>query len=100
MDFSAGLKSDPLPGIFRYASAVTDGSQYFILLIISDGVITDMAQTKESIVNVRYHFHGVCFLRCLLKSAYADCFRIGRCVLFDPVRFQSDYSPGSLLAST
>ncbi|XP_034541061.1 copine-5-like [Notolabrus celidotus] len=35
----------------RYASAVTDGSQYFILLIISDGVITDMAQTKESIVN-------------------------------------------------
>lgn len=39
----------------RYASAVTDGSQYFILLIISDGVITDMAQTKESIVNVQYH---------------------------------------------
>lgn len=38
----------------RYASAVTDGSQYFILLIISDGVITDMAQTKESIVNVQY----------------------------------------------
>ncbi|KAJ3596315.1 hypothetical protein NHX12_002724 [Muraenolepis orangiensis] len=35
----------------KYASAVTDGSQYFILLIISDGVITDMAQTKESIVN-------------------------------------------------
>uniref|UniRef100_A0A3Q3FXA6 Copine VIII n=1 Tax=Labrus bergylta TaxID=56723 RepID=A0A3Q3FXA6_9LABR len=35
----------------RYASAVTNGSQYFILLIISDGVITDMAQTKESIVN-------------------------------------------------
>ncbi|TNN00127.1 hypothetical protein fugu_011373 [Takifugu bimaculatus] len=40
--------------VARYASAVTDGSQYFILLIISDGVITDMAQTKESIVNVRY----------------------------------------------
>ncbi|CAL8291652.1 unnamed protein product [Boreogadus saida] len=37
--------------VARYASAVTDGSQYFILLIISDGVITDMAQTKESIVN-------------------------------------------------
>uniref|UniRef100_A0A8C7YN00 Copine VIII n=1 Tax=Oryzias sinensis TaxID=183150 RepID=A0A8C7YN00_9TELE len=39
--------------VARYASAVTDGSQYFILLIISDGVITDMAQTKESIVNVK-----------------------------------------------
>ncbi|GLD71208.1 copine-8, partial [Lates japonicus] len=38
-------------GTIKYASAVTDGSQYFILLIISDGVITDMAQTKESIVN-------------------------------------------------
>nr|XP_054589497.1 copine-8 isoform X3 [Nothobranchius furzeri] len=37
--------------VARYASAITDGSQYFILLIISDGVITDMAQTKESIVN-------------------------------------------------
>ncbi|XP_072291670.1 copine-8-like [Eucyclogobius newberryi] len=37
--------------VARYASAVTDGSQYFILLILSDGVITDMAQTKESIVN-------------------------------------------------
>uniref|UniRef100_A0AAQ4RQ20 Copine VIII n=1 Tax=Gasterosteus aculeatus aculeatus TaxID=481459 RepID=A0AAQ4RQ20_GASAC len=37
--------------VARYASAMTDGSQYFILLIISDGVITDMAQTKESIVN-------------------------------------------------
>uniref|UniRef100_A0A8C0FN51 Copine 8 n=1 Tax=Bubo bubo TaxID=30461 RepID=A0A8C0FN51_BUBBB len=28
-----------------------DGSQYFVLLIITDGVISDMAQTKESIVN-------------------------------------------------
>lgn len=36
----------------RYASLVNDGSEYFILLIISDGVISDMAQTKESIVNV------------------------------------------------
>lgn len=35
-----------------------DGSQYFILLIISDGVITDMAQTKESIVNVQSLFFG------------------------------------------
>lgn len=40
---------------------MTDGSQYFILLIISDGVITDMAQTKESIVNVRL-LYFMCFL--------------------------------------
>ncbi|XP_048113827.1 copine-8 isoform X2 [Alosa alosa] len=37
--------------VARYASLVRDGSEYFILLIISDGVISDMAQTKESIVN-------------------------------------------------
>lgn len=36
----------------RYAAAVQDGSQYFVLLIITDGVISDMAQTKEAIVNV------------------------------------------------
>lgn len=39
--------------VFRYAASVKDGSQYFVLLIITDGVISDMAQTKESIVNVR-----------------------------------------------
>ncbi|NXK55734.1 CPNE8 protein, partial [Chauna torquata] len=38
--------------VARYASSVKDGSQYFVLLIITDGVISDMAQTKESIVNV------------------------------------------------
>uniref|UniRef100_A0A8B9GV53 Copine-8 n=1 Tax=Astyanax mexicanus TaxID=7994 RepID=A0A8B9GV53_ASTMX len=37
--------------VARYASLVKNGSEYFILLIISDGVISDMAQTKESIVN-------------------------------------------------
>ncbi|XP_073184497.1 copine-8 isoform X4 [Lepidochelys kempii] len=37
--------------VARYASSVKDGSQYFVLLIITDGVISDMAQTKESIVN-------------------------------------------------
>lgn len=38
----------------RYAASVKDGSQYFVLLIITDGVISDMAQTKESIVNVSF----------------------------------------------
>ena len=36
----------------RYAADVQDGSQYFVVLIITDGVISDMAQTKEAIVNV------------------------------------------------
>uniref|UniRef100_A0A671LL07 Copine-5-like n=1 Tax=Sinocyclocheilus anshuiensis TaxID=1608454 RepID=A0A671LL07_9TELE len=38
--------------VARYAAAVQDGSQYFVLLIITDGVISDMAQTKEAIVNI------------------------------------------------
>ncbi|MBN3325814.1 CPNE9 protein, partial [Atractosteus spatula] len=33
------------------AADITDGSQYFVLLIITDGVISDMVQTKEAIVN-------------------------------------------------
>ncbi|XP_072418233.1 copine-8 isoform X2 [Chiloscyllium punctatum] len=37
--------------VARYAASVKDGSQYFVLLILTDGVISDMAQTKESIVN-------------------------------------------------
>ncbi|XP_056897066.1 copine-5 isoform X1 [Takifugu flavidus] len=37
--------------VARYAAAMQDGSQYFVLLIITDGVISDMAQTKEAIVN-------------------------------------------------
>ncbi|GAA6078089.1 copine-5 isoform X1, partial [Tachysurus ichikawai] len=36
--------------VARYAAVVEDGSQYFVLLIITDGVISDMAQTKEAIV--------------------------------------------------
>lgn len=40
----------------RCATEVTDGSQYFVLLMITDGVISDMAQTKEAVVNVsRYN---------------------------------------------
>nr|XP_033782250.1 copine-9 isoform X2 [Geotrypetes seraphini] len=33
------------------ASQVVDGSQYYVLLVITDGVISDMVQTKEAIVN-------------------------------------------------
>ncbi|XP_049621303.1 copine-5 [Suncus etruscus] len=37
--------------VARSAATVQDGSQYSVLLIITDGVISDMAQTKEAIVN-------------------------------------------------
>nr|XP_043879838.1 copine-9-like [Solea senegalensis] len=37
--------------VARCAAEVLDGSQYFVLLMITDGVISDMAQTKEAVVN-------------------------------------------------
>lgn len=37
--------------VAKFASAKRDGSNYFVLLIITDGVITDMPQTIMSIVN-------------------------------------------------
>lgn len=37
--------------VARFAEAVRDGSCYFVLLIITDGVITDLPQTKQAIVN-------------------------------------------------
>ncbi|GLD72826.1 copine-9-like protein, partial [Lates japonicus] len=33
------------------AAEITDGSQYFVPLMITDGVISDMVQTKEAVVN-------------------------------------------------
>lgn len=56
----------------RYAASVKDGSQYFVLLIITDGVISDMAQTKESIVNVRI-FTTIYFFF-LLTGSYSELF--------------------------
>ncbi|PSN46006.1 Copine-8 [Blattella germanica] len=36
--------------VARFAATYQDGSQYFILLIITDGVITDMIKTKQAII--------------------------------------------------
>ncbi|CAH1388810.1 unnamed protein product [Nezara viridula] len=36
--------------VMKFASTYTDGSSYFILLILTDGVITDMPQTCKAIV--------------------------------------------------
>ena len=41
-------------GIGRFAAEVRDGSSYFVLLIITDGEITDMHQTKSAIVEVNH----------------------------------------------
>lgn len=49
-DFFSGASS------FRFASAYRDGSHYFVLLILTDGVITDMPQTLQSIVSVSWSF--------------------------------------------
>ena len=33
--------------VAKFAETYQDGSQYFILLIVTDGVISDMPQTKQ-----------------------------------------------------
>lgn len=37
--------------VAKFAQAYPDGSNYFILLIITDGIITDMPQTKSAIID-------------------------------------------------
>ncbi|KAK3547627.1 hypothetical protein QTP86_026270, partial [Hemibagrus guttatus] len=37
--------------VAQAAAGVTDGSQYYVLLMITDGVISDMLQTKEAVVD-------------------------------------------------
>ncbi|XP_076063545.1 copine-8-like [Oratosquilla oratoria] len=37
--------------VARFANAHRTGDKYFLLLILTDGIITDMPQTKEAIVN-------------------------------------------------
>ena len=36
----------------RIAKTMENGKNYFVLLILTDGIITDMPQTTEAIVNV------------------------------------------------
>lgn len=38
--------------VAKFAATYTDGSQYFILLIVTDGVITDMEHTKNVSVSL------------------------------------------------
>lgn len=40
--------------VAKLASSVTAGSEYFILLIITDGIISDMVQTKKAIVSASF----------------------------------------------
>jgi len=49
----------------RIAQNVQDGRNYFILLILTDGIITDMPQTTEAIVNV--------------SDTHSIVFTVGRC---------------------
>ncbi|KAK2194289.1 hypothetical protein NP493_1g12046 [Ridgeia piscesae] len=37
--------------VAKFAQAYTDGSHYFVLLILTDGIITDMPMTKQAIID-------------------------------------------------
>lgn len=56
---SLGFQLDSNLGLLsRAAAKISDGSQYYVLLIITDGVISDMTQTKEAIVSVSLRRRG------------------------------------------
>jgi len=46
--------------VAKFAQAYQDGSQYFILLIITDGVITDMFHTKQVHINHSHKYFVLC----------------------------------------
>ena len=51
---SCVFESEIIYNLNRIASQMkTGGEHYFILLILTDGIITDMPQTCEAVVNVR-----------------------------------------------
>lgn len=56
----------------RAAALPTDGSKYLVLLIITDGVISDMAKTKEEIVKV-------CVKKAYFPSS-SSVFPFGTCI--------------------
>ncbi len=49
--------SPTIEQVARIAASTLDGSQYHILLIITDGIITDMVKTKEAIIAVKLFFY-------------------------------------------
>ena len=48
-----GLHWFCLHSVRRFAQAYQDGSQYFVLLVLTDGVITDFNQTIAAIIEVQ-----------------------------------------------
>lgn len=54
--------------VANYARRYQDGTQYFILLIITDGIITDMPQTKQ--VNIQSILENDCLTFLIHKFFY------------------------------
>jgi len=50
------IKYEYLLYCWRFAASYRDGSHYFVLLILTDGVITDMPATIQAIVSVLWLF--------------------------------------------
>lgn len=64
--YASGIKACSFS--HRAAAGVTDGSQYFVLLMITDGVISDMVQTKEAVVNVRLSSTIILYCTCQMRA--------------------------------
>ncbi|OWF55814.1 Copine-8 [Mizuhopecten yessoensis] len=60
--------------VARFATAVQDGSNYFVLLIITDGVITDMPQTMQAIIIHRLFVLSLPLETCTILTIDPLCF--------------------------
>ena len=75
--------------VARFAETFQDGSQYFILLIITDGVITDMPQTKQVCIS---HFVSTRMNIKNLSSKLGKCTTFSVQFLFKAFPFQYIFS--------
>ena len=73
---------------FRFAQGHPDGSHYFVLLILTDGVISDMQNTKASIVAVSTKATIVSIWLTSLNLYIFSIFKTD----FEPVEWMQDVS--------
>lgn len=62
--------------VAKFAQAYQDGSQYFVLLIITDGVITDMHHTKQVLKIVFIRNHSTFFVRIIVNVRVHKVYRL------------------------
>ena len=58
--------------VARFASESQDGSNYFVLLIITDGIITDMDETVEAMVKASFLPMSIIIIGMLIEIRFRE----------------------------